>query len=73
MNKSLKRKIENITYYTGLLVSFIGIYLSFKSRQGLPEGACPIDNYRWILITGIVLFVISLLFSFGNKEEKKSN
>ncbi len=72
MNKSMRKLIENITYYAGLIVSGIGLYLSFKARQGLPEGACPIENYSWILITGIVLFLISIVFSFGNKEDKNN-
>lgn len=73
MSKGLRKFIENITYYAGLIISIVGLYLTFKARRGLPEGACPVENYSWVLITGIVLFLASMVFSFGNKDDENDD
>lgn len=70
MNDKL-RKLEDITYYLGMIVSLLGIVLVYISRRNLPEGACPVDDYRYILITGIVLFVSSLIVGFIRSIKEK--
>lgn len=71
MDNKLKR-IEDISYYLGMIVSLVGIVLVYMSRRNLPEGACPVDDYRYILITGIILFLVSLIMGFvrGRREKK---
>ena len=62
--KDKLKLIEDISYYGGMIISAIGLVLSLNARRGLAEGACPVEHYRNILITGIVLFLISLVVGF---------
>lgn len=69
--KDKLKVIEDLSYYLGMLVSVIGLGLVYLSRRNLPEGACPVDDYRYILITGIVLFLFSLLVGFIRSRKEK--
>lgn len=63
-------KYLNIYFYiTGAftLYTMLRIYMS---RRGLPEGACPVENYNLELKIAIGMSIIYFVLSFFIKEDK---
>lgn len=63
-------KYLNIYFYlTGAftLYTMLRIYMS---RRGLPEGACPVENYNLELKIAIGMSIVYFVLSFFIKEDK---
>lgn len=75
MKNLLKNKIlfiSNLLFYSGLLVGAYGLYIIYKVKLSLPEGACLIEDNRRILIVSVLLLVASILTEWiGSKKSYK--
>ncbi|NLC65318.1 MAG: hypothetical protein GX752_00090 [Clostridium sp.] len=63
-------KYLNIYFYiTGAFTLYTMLRI-FMSRRGLPEGACPVENYNLELKIAIGMSIIYFVLSFFIKEDK---
>lgn len=62
--------ISNLLFYSGLLVGAYGLYTIYKLKLSLPEGVCPIEDNRKILIVSIVLLLTSIFTEWIGSRKK---
>lgn len=68
-DKTLGRKhspvriAERITGVVGTILAIYALIATWLARRDLPEGVCPIDDNRPLMILAAVLLVTSLVLS----------
>ena len=55
--------ISNILFALGIALGIASLVKSYIDSAGLPAGACPLEQNRWLTITALVLLLVSLAFS----------
>lgn len=63
-------KYLNIYFYIVAIFTVYTMIRIYLSRRGLPEGACPVENYNLELKIAIGLSIIYFILSFFIKEDK---
>lgn len=67
-------KFTNILFAIGIIFSVGVLIKSYIDKSKLPEGVCPINNNRELLIAAIiVLIVITIITTFIEYIEKKNS
>lgn len=65
-------KVSNYIMNIGIALSLYSGYKIYESRQGLPEGACPIADNNFLIYTTISILIISLILTLiGEALDKK--
>lgn len=64
-------KLSDVIFFMGTIASIAGFYLIYKERIHLPEGVCPINENKYLIILGIILLVISIILPYIGKFIKK--
>ena len=70
MKSKVMKYVTNISFGIGLALSAYALYRIISASANLPEGACPIDSGRPVIIAAVVFLVLSLATSFFIKDKK---
>lgn len=57
-------KISNYLINIGILLSIYSLYTVYKSRVGLPTGACPIDENQGLLYFSVFISLLGVITSY---------
>lgn len=52
--------ILEIGFYSGFALGVYSLYKTFIANRNLPDGVCPVDNYRWMMYLSVSILVVSL-------------
>ncbi|WBW99142.1 hypothetical protein [Oceanirhabdus sp. W0125-5] len=74
MNKIKLHTISNMLFISAVFMGIFSLGKTFYERSRLPEGVCPIDNNRSMMIIGAILLllyiVVSTVEDYINKKDK---
>lgn len=75
MSKIKLHTISNFLFVSAILISIFSLGKTFYERSRLPEGVCPIDNNRSIMIIGMFMLLLYLVVSTieGHINKKNEN
>lgn len=78
MASRIVKLISEITFWAGLALSAVSVYILVSSSINLPAGVCPVNNGRPFMIAATALLAVSFITSFftrrnKNKGENKKN
>lgn len=67
MREKTYKLINNILFTAFLAMSAYALTRVYILRSSVPDGMCPVENYRHLLYTAIVFGIVSFIFSFLKK------
>jgi hypothetical protein len=68
MASRIIKLISEITFWAGLALSALSVYILISSRINLPAGACPMNNGRPFMIAAAAVLAVSFISSFFTRE-----
>ncbi|MCM1988613.1 hypothetical protein [Oceanirhabdus seepicola] len=73
MNKIKLHTISNLLFISAVIISIFSLGKTVYERSRLPEGVCPIDNNRSIMIIGMIMLFLYLVVSTVEGYIRKEN
>lgn len=72
MKPRIIKLISEITFWAGIALSVVSVYILVSSGISLPAGACPVNNGRPFMTAAVVFLAISFIASFFTRKGKKN-
>jgi hypothetical protein len=67
MKEKTYKSINNIIFAAFLMMSAYALIKVYILRSSVPEGMCPVENYRPLMFASIGVGIASFVFSFLKK------
>lgn len=73
MKSKIIKLISEITFWAGLALAAVSVYILVSSSASLPAGVCPINNGRPFMIAAAVILAVSFITSLFIRKNKGNN
>ena len=65
--------LSEVGFYSSLTIGIYSIYKTYIGNQDLPQGVCPVENYRWMMYLSVGLLISTLLIQEIIKRKELKN
>ncbi|MEG1002356.1 hypothetical protein [Clostridium sp.] len=66
-------KISNYLSNIGIVLAIYSMYKIYITKKSLPPGACPIENYNYLLYLTIAIIILSLIIAIISEKIEKNS